>query len=200
MLRSVIEKNSQKMKATYQGMSKGIDTSGLWIPTQKVKRQRTTKIIGQNSEDFDLHFADLLFSVSIISDVHEIADFRSIHFLILGSNEHGSHTHQLQVFLFNFASGMLQVPEKKIILTLAKDQLNSEWIYEVCFSQTANQKLQRFLPYQTNKNISQKNCLPSPKNHQKKCYDPYLYGRAEILVIFGMHFGRNDDLKNSFRI
>ena len=29
MLRSVIEKNSQKMKATYQGMSKGIDTSGL---------------------------------------------------------------------------------------------------------------------------------------------------------------------------
>ena len=118
MLRSVIGKNSQKMKATYQGMSKGIDTSGLWIPTQKVKRQRTTKIIGQNSEDFDLHFADLLFSVSIISDVHEIADFRSIHFLILGSNEHGSHTHQLQVLFFNFASGMLQVP-KKIILTFA---------------------------------------------------------------------------------
>ena len=29
MLRSVIEKNSQKMKATYHGMSKGIDASGL---------------------------------------------------------------------------------------------------------------------------------------------------------------------------
>jgi hypothetical protein len=25
-----------------------------------------------------------------------------------------------------------------------------------------------------------------------------LYGRAEILVIFGLHFGRNDDLINSF--
>ena len=38
--------------------------------------------------------------------------------------------------------------------------------------------------------------------HQKitktKCYDPCLFGRAEILVIFGLHFGRNDDLINSF--
>ena len=29
-------------------------------------------------------------------------------------------------------------------------------------------------------------------------YDPYLFGRAEIVVIFGLHFGRNDDLINSF--
>ena len=27
--------------------------------------------------------------------------------------------------------------------------------------------------------------------------DPCLFGRAEILVIFGLHFGRNDDLINS---
>ena len=26
----------------------------------------------------------------------------------------------------------------------------------------------------------------------------HLFGRAEILVIFGLHFGRNDDLINSF--
>ena len=31
-------------------------------------------------------------------------------------------------------------------------------------------------------------------------YDPCLFGRAEILVIFGLHFGRNDDLINSFGI
>ena len=31
-------------------------------------------------------------------------------------------------------------------------------------------------------------------------YDPCLFGRAEILVIFGLHFGRNDDLINSFWI
>ena len=29
-------------------------------------------------------------------------------------------------------------------------------------------------------------------------YDPCLFGRAEILVILGLHFGRNDDLIYSF--
>ena len=60
----------------------------------------------------------------------------------------------------------------------------------------ANLKLQGFLPYQTNKDRSRKNCLRSPKNHHKKCYNPCLYGKAEILAIFGLHFGRNDDLIN----
>ena len=27
-------------------------------------------------------------------------------------------------------------------------------------------------------------------NHQKKCYDPCFFGRAEILKKFGWHFGR----------
>ena len=31
-------------------------------------------------------------------------------------------------------------------------------------------------------------------------YYPCLFGRAEILVILGLHFGRNDDLINSFWI
>ena len=29
-------------------------------------------------------------------------------------------------------------------------------------------------------------------------YNPCLFGRAEIRVILGLHFGRNDDLINSF--
>ena len=29
-------------------------------------------------------------------------------------------------------------------------------------------------------------------------YQPCLLGRAEILVMLGLHFGRNDDLINSF--
>ena len=29
-------------------------------------------------------------------------------------------------------------------------------------------------------------------------YDPCLFGKAEILVILCLHFGRNDDLINSF--
>ena len=64
-------------------------------------------------------------------------------------------------------------------------------------SQNANLKLQGFLPYQRNKDRCQKSCLNSPRNHQKKCYDPCLYGGAEIFVIFGLHFGRNDDLISS---
>ena len=51
----------------------------------------------------------------------------------------------------------------------AKGQLNSESIYEVIVSpkmQTQN--------YQTNKDRNQKNCLHSPKNHQKKSYGPCL--------------------------
>ena len=31
-------------------------------------------------------------------------------------------------------------------------------------------------------------------------YDPCLFGRAKILVILGLHFGRNDDFMNSFWI
>ena len=47
--------------------------------------------------------------------------------------------------------------------------------------------IQGFLPYQKNKDHNQKNCLHLPKNHQKKCHYPFLYGRAEIIVIFGLH-------------
>ena len=36
------------------------------------------------------------------------------------------------------------------------------------------------------------------KKSIKKCYDPCLFVRAEILVIFGLHFGKNNDLINSF--
>ena len=70
-----------------------------------------------------------------------------------------------------------------------------------CFSQNANQKFREFLPYQTNKHRSQKK-LPTltKKSPPKKCCDPCLFGKAEILVIFGLHFGRNNDLINSFWI
>ena len=60
--------------------------------------------------------------------------------------------------------------------------------------------IQGFLPTKQTKIVDKKKCQKSPKNHQKKCYDPCLFGRAEILVIFCLHFGRNDDLINSFWI
>ena len=59
-----------------------------------------------------------------------------------------------------------------------KDSLNSEWIYEVIISPK----------------------MPT-KNYQDFCPGSLLEGnRAEILVIFGWYFGRNDELINSFWI
>ena len=60
---------------------------------------------------------------------------------------------------------------------LTKGQLNSEWIDEVIVSPK----------------------MPT-KNYQVFCPGSLLEGRAEILVIFDWHFGRNDDLINSFWI
>ena len=59
-----------------------------------------------------------------------------------------------------------------------KGQLNSEWPYD----------------YEV---------IVSPKMPTKNCKDfcpgSLLEGCAEIFAIFGWHFGRNDDLINSFR-
>ena len=65
-----------------------------------------------------------------------------------------------------------------------------------CFSQNANQKLQGFLLDHTNKDRS--TFLGSIGSFFG--YNPCLFGRAEILVLFGLHFGRKDDLINSFWI
>ena len=81
------------------------------------------------------------------------------------------------------------------------------------FSQNANLKLQGFLLYQNNQAKVRMNLfLPYHTNKDHSTffgdflvsvgsffgYDPCLSGRAEILVILGLHFGRNDDLINSF--
>ena len=58
-----------------------------------------------------------------------------------------------------------------------KGQLNSEWIYEVMVSHK----------------------IPT-KNYKDFCPVSLLKGRAEIIVIFGWHLRRNDDLINSFWI
>ena len=76
-----------------------------------------------------------------------------------------------------------------------QDQLNSELIYEVIVSpkmQTKNY-IQGFLPYQTRIVTLFLVSLGSFFG-----YDPCLFGRAEIFVIFGLYFGKNDEFINSF--
>ena len=62
-------------------------------------------------------------------------------------------------------------PHKEMTCTKTKGQLNSEWIYEAIVSPKM-----------------------LTKNYQDFCPGSLLDGRAEILQIFGWHFGRNDDL------
>ena len=70
-----------------------------------------------------------------------------------------------------------QYDPNSISIYLLKGQLNSEWSYEVIVSPK----------------------MPT-KNLKDFCTRSLLEGRAEILQIFGWHFGRNDDLINSFWI
>ena len=60
-------------------------------------------------------------------------------------------------------------------IVFVKGQLNSEYIYEVIVSPK----------------------IPT-KNYRNFCPGSLLEGRAEISVIFGWYFGRNNDLINSF--
>ena len=64
--------------------------------------------------------------------------------------------------------------------------------------QTKNYK--DFCPTKQTRIVAKKKLPTLTKKSPKKSatYNPCLYGRAEILVIFGLHFGRNDDLINSF--
>ena len=67
------------------------------------------------------------------------------------------------------------------------------------FSQNANHKLQGFLPYPNkDRNTFFGWCFGQCRNFFD--YDPCLFDRTEILVIFGLHFGRNNDLINLFWI
>ena len=86
------------------------------------------------------------------------------------------------------------------LTTLAKGHLNSEWIYEVTVSpkmQTINYK--DFCPTLTRiVTLFFGWCFGQCRNFFD--YDPCLFDRTEILVIFGLHFGRNNDLINLFWI
>ena len=80
-----------------------------------------------------------------------------------------------------------------------KGQLNSEQIYEVIVSpkmQTKNYK--DFCPTIQTRIVALcfGDFLVSVGIFFG--YDPCLFGRAEILVILGLYFGRNDELINSF--
>ena len=78
---------------------------------------------------------------------------------------------------YRFVFGHFDRKAVEIFLKPTKGQLNSEWIYDVIVSPK----------------------IPT-KNYRDLCPGSLLKGRAEISVIFGWYFGRNNDLINSFWI
>ena len=70
-----------------------------------------------------------------------------------------------------------QTADKHSLLVWGKGQLNSEWIYDFIVSPK----------------------VPT-KNYKYFYQGSLLEGKEEIFVIFGLHFGRNDEIINSFWI
>ena len=98
------------------------------------------------------------------------------------------------VHVMKYSKALLKIQHQ---LWTAKGQLNSKWIYEVIVCpkvQTKNYK-DFWLTIQT-----RIVALFLVSVDSFFCYEPCLFGREEILVILGLHFGRNDDLINSFWI
>ena len=78
-----------------------------------------------------------------------------------------------------------------------KGQLNSEWIYEVNISPKMQTKFFKdFCPTKQTKIVALFFGDFLVIVGTVFGYDPCLFGGAEILVILGLHFGRNDDLIN----
>ena len=81
------------------------------------------------------------------------------------------------IFYLPDRNGGLGGTLETLLQKLFKGQLNSEWIYEVIVSSK--------MPTKTYRNFGPGSLLE---------------GMAEISVIFGWHFGKIDDLINSFWI
>ena len=112
----------------------------------------------------------------------------------------------LKILIVKIKWTVLKTRKEEIWLPVAKDQLKSEWIYEVIVSSKIPTKNYRdFWPgsllevSKSRKQIIKSQILPKTPQFAFEIYWP-LEDRAKISVIFGWDFGRNDDLINSFWI
>ena len=82
---------------------------------------------------------------------------------------------------------------------ITKGQLNSELIYAaIVFPKMQTKNYKDFFPAKQTDHSQNKLPTLTKKSPKKSPVIVCLFGWAEILVIFGLHFGRNDDLINSF--
>mmetsp|Transcript_1573 Transcript_1573/g.5929 ORF Transcript_1573/g.5929 Transcript_1573/m.5929 type:complete len:226 (+) Transcript_1573:1583-2260(+) len=75
-----------------------VTTRSLAIPHKKCVLCGNSEVKIESVQHELLHPEDLIPVVGFITDIHKISDFRGPNFFILGSNQHGRYTHQLQIF------------------------------------------------------------------------------------------------------
>lgn len=64
-----------------------------------MQRQWFAETEVQGSKDAALHAPDVSLAVGIVCDVDKVCHFRGVHLLVLGGDQHGRHSHQLQLVL-----------------------------------------------------------------------------------------------------
>ena len=75
--------------------------------------QRSAQVKVEDGQDLDLHLEDLPLGVSSVGDVDKVLDLWCIDLLILGSNQHGSHSNQLELAPRHTALANLNLEKSK---------------------------------------------------------------------------------------
>ena len=80
-----------------QAVLQHVHVASLREPAQEVDRERFEQAELQRLEDLYLHLLDCVLRVGVVSDVDEVGARWREDFFDLGGEEHGGHTHQLQL-------------------------------------------------------------------------------------------------------
>merc|ERR1719228_125930 len=78
-------------------MLQQIHITSLGESAEEIKRDWAAQVKVQGAEDSQLHVPDLLAGVGVVSDVDKVRNLGSKDLFHLGSEEHGGHSHQLQL-------------------------------------------------------------------------------------------------------
>ena len=71
--------------------------SSFGIATKEMQWERSAQVEVECLQNAALHAANVCVRVRVVGDVLEVADLRRVHLLVLGRNQHGRDTNQLQL-------------------------------------------------------------------------------------------------------
>ena len=92
-----------------EGVLVGVDLPGLRVTAEEVEWQGAAQVEAQGFEHQALHGTDVLLGVGVVGDVDKVVDLGGVHLLVLRGDQHGGHTHQLQLATAN----LLQLEQER---------------------------------------------------------------------------------------